>query len=316
MLELKEGADLIPVEVAEVVESHYATTRVVLPHGSRFIRMWAPGQDARGKVLLCHGYGEHSGRYEHVGHGLADAGFKVYALDLFGHGEDIEFNGPTLQPPPGVKTVFDTFVDDVEALLQQLGQEDGLPLFLFGHSMGGLIAVMTALRMLEKGGWKCKGLLLSAPAIRLAPNKLVPAPYCCLFRCLANCAACCVPTALGPGVSANQLTSDEEVLEQVRRDEKNFGGQISMEFANEFCKTTIQVQAQLRSLTCPWICQMSDSDAVCDPRGAKQLELDSISKDKTLILHVGLRHEILNEAPAVRAPILAKYIEWLVYHLA
>ena len=94
-------------------------------------RRWQPTGDARGAVLLIHGLGEHSGRYEHVGAHLAAAGFEVISIDNRGFGAS------------GGKRAyvdsFSQFQDDVEDQLAEV-RRLGLPTVLLGHSLGALIS--------------------------------------------------------------------------------------------------------------------------------------------------------------------------------
>lgn len=94
-------------------------------------RRWEPTGDARGAVLLIHGLGEHSGRYEHVGGHLAAAGFDVVSIDNRGFGGS------------GGKRAFvesfSQFQDDVEDQLAEV-RRLGLPTVLLGHSLGALIS--------------------------------------------------------------------------------------------------------------------------------------------------------------------------------
>lgn len=98
-------------------------------------RSWSPGVAApKGVVLIVHGFGEHSGRYEHVGDGLAQSGFRVEAFDLRGFGAS-----------GGRRAWVDrwaTVHDDVEARLRAAREiADGRPVVLMGHSLGGLIVL-------------------------------------------------------------------------------------------------------------------------------------------------------------------------------
>ncbi len=81
-------------------------------------------------MLIVHGIGEHSGRYEHVGSFFADRGVDTLSYDLRGFGQS---GGRRAF----VKS-FDQYLDDVEALLE-LRRAAGLPVVLMGHSLGGLV---------------------------------------------------------------------------------------------------------------------------------------------------------------------------------
>jgi alpha-beta hydrolase superfamily lysophospholipase len=96
------------------------------------VRHWPAAGDSWATVLIVHGIGEHSGRYERTGRLMAGAGLDVYAFDLRGHGLS------------GGRRVYvhrwDDFLDDLAVRLTQARQE-GRPLVLLGHSMGALIAL-------------------------------------------------------------------------------------------------------------------------------------------------------------------------------
>jgi alpha-beta hydrolase superfamily lysophospholipase len=107
-------------------------------HGSRVARTW-PNPDARYVALLCHGYGEHIGRYEHVADALVEHGAVVHGVDHIGHGKS-----------DGERVLVDDFeqvVRDFHLLGEHAAESDpGLPVVLIGHSMGGMIAARYAQR--------------------------------------------------------------------------------------------------------------------------------------------------------------------------
>jgi alpha-beta hydrolase superfamily lysophospholipase len=121
--------------------------------GTMFVRRWDTSDPQR-IVILAHGYGEHSGRYEHVARRLAADGAVVYAPDHQGHGRS-----------DGERAL----VDDIEPMVDDLGsvvqlareQHPGLPTGLLGHSLGGIIAT----RFVQRGNHGLAALVLSGPVI-------------------------------------------------------------------------------------------------------------------------------------------------------
>lgn len=87
------------------------------------------------RVLIVHGLGEHSGRYEHVGAFLAEQGFAVSSYDHRGHGAS---GGDRIDVAS-----FEEFIDDLEVVCGEMPTD--LPLVIYGHSMGGLIATSYAM---------------------------------------------------------------------------------------------------------------------------------------------------------------------------
>jgi len=122
------------------------------PGAARLRRTWERPDDAWASVLLVHGLGEHSGRYEHVGDQMAEAGLAVYAFDLPGFGRS--------SGRRAFVDRFDDYLDAVEEELEPLIESD-LPVVLLGHSLGGLIAYRYSLSERPQPD----ALVLSAPAL-------------------------------------------------------------------------------------------------------------------------------------------------------
>ncbi|MEE2034660.1 alpha/beta hydrolase [Rhodococcus chondri] len=150
-----------------------ATAFTVEGHiGTLAARRWEPAEPSW-IALLCHGYGEHSGRYEYVATRLVTDGAAVYAIDHIGHGLS-----------SGERVLiddFETVVDDVRLLeLTARREHPDLPVVLVGHSMGGMIAARYAQRygadlaavVLSDpvlGTWATVDTLLAAPEIPDTP---------------------------------------------------------------------------------------------------------------------------------------------------
>ncbi len=104
-----------------------------------------PRTRAIGVVHVNHGLAEHSARYERFAKALAPAGFHVYAHDHRGHGDTKAPDAPLgrFSAVGGVGKVM----DDIAAVHAHIAQRrPGLPLILFGHSLGGIIALNSVLR--------------------------------------------------------------------------------------------------------------------------------------------------------------------------
>lgn len=165
-----------------------------------FWRLWeAPSPAA--SLLLVHGLGEHSGRYEHFAKALAKAGTTVFSFDLRGHGRS-----------PGPRGDVDAFPRLLEDLL---GMEDQMtrmvpsvpPWFLMGHSLGGLIC----LRRLQVFRGPYAGAILSAPWLATA----LPA---WLSR-LGGILGIVLPgLPLPAGINPERLTRDPEMIRAWRQD--------------------------------------------------------------------------------------------------
>jgi alpha-beta hydrolase superfamily lysophospholipase len=119
-----------------------------------FARRWVPAGAARAVLLVAHGLSEHSGRYARFADALVGAGYAVYALDHRGHGHTAEHTGVGRAGPNGM----DGILDDLHHLSTiAAGEWAGVPVVLFGHSMGALLAQTYA----ERFGDELAALVLS-----------------------------------------------------------------------------------------------------------------------------------------------------------
>jgi alpha-beta hydrolase superfamily lysophospholipase len=109
------------------------------PYGVEVFSRWWPVDEPRGVVLIAHGASEHSGRYDRFARALNAAGFAATALDHRGHGRTAtEMGAAVMGPGAG-----DAVVDDLQVLRARTVERvpPGTPVFLFGHSLGSLIAL-------------------------------------------------------------------------------------------------------------------------------------------------------------------------------
>ncbi|PWV97292.1 alpha-beta hydrolase superfamily lysophospholipase [Paenibacillus cellulosilyticus] len=122
-----------------------------------FAAEWPTSKPPVGVICLVHGMGEHHGRQDAIVRPLNEAGFTVFVYDQRGHGRSGGKRGHA--------SSITHLTHDTEAVLAEARRRyPELPLFLYGHSMGGNVAVNYALRH-ESG---LAGLVLSSPWLRLA----------------------------------------------------------------------------------------------------------------------------------------------------
>src|SRR5258706_12146812 len=101
--------------------------------GKLFYRSVTPAGIAWARLALLHGYGDHCGRYLHFFRWLAERGVACHAIDFRGHGGS--------EGKRGFVRRWEEFLDDADALMEQAGfkSADGPPVFMLGHSHGGLV---------------------------------------------------------------------------------------------------------------------------------------------------------------------------------
>ncbi len=123
---------------------------------SLYAQSWQPIEKEKAAVCLVHGIGEHSGRYQHVAAALVNAGYAMMGFDFRGHGKSEGLRGHV----PSLEAVF----GDIELLIAETrGRFSGVPLFIYGHSMGGLV-----LNYLIEEKPDLVGAIVTSPNLRLA----------------------------------------------------------------------------------------------------------------------------------------------------
>lgn len=262
---------------------------------SLFTRTWLPTAPAAhtGTILLIHGYGEHSGRYQHVGGFLAKRGYAVCALDLRGHGRS---RGQRL----GHFDRFQTLVDDVAAYATSLPDARRSPRqFVLGHSMGGLVALCYAIRYQPP----INGLILSGAM--LAVGEDVPGPVKALLRIAAQIA----PTVGVQAVDAALVSRDSQVVEAYRSDPDVYHGKATLQVAAQFDITCAFARQNLAKITCPVLTFQGTQDKVILPHCATDIYNGVSSADKHIRLYDGLFHETMNEPE--KQTVLDDLITWI-----
>src|SRR5262245_34524831 len=122
-----------------------------------FTREWQPEGKAHGVVVISHGLNAHSGLYEWAAQQFTSNGLAVYALDHRGRGRS-EGERFFVKKFADWTTDLATFIDIVKA------REPGLPVFLLGHSAGGVIACgYTLEHQDELAGLICEALAAQVP---------------------------------------------------------------------------------------------------------------------------------------------------------
>lgn len=257
-----------------------------------FYRQWQPEADTRAVVLLVHGLAEHSGRYGKLAEQMNAAGYAVCALDLPGHGRSAG--------EPGYIASFDQYRDAVLALRARLGQQyPGLPVFLLGHSMGGLVSALAV----GPHQSQFAGLILSAAAIQ---TPLPPPPLqVFVVRLLSQI----LPHIGVMQLSPAEVSRDPAVVQDYIDDPLNHTGKLSARLVVELFANMQSLQQQASGLTLPLLILHGSADAMTSVAGSRQLHQLAQSADKTLTVYDGLYHEIFNEPEGPE--IVAGVVAWL-----
>jgi alpha-beta hydrolase superfamily lysophospholipase len=247
-------------------------------------RHW-PAPDPWASLLLVHGLGEHSGRYEHVGERLSAAGIDTHAYDLRGQGASDGRRGHVDR--------WSQYHDDLgERLAAVRAGADDRPIVLYGHSMGGLIVAGYLLSDRPPPDLA----VLTAPGLdsTLARWKQALAPI--LGRVAPTLA---IPTGIDPAT----LSRDPSVGTRARGDDLCVKVSTAR-FGAEALTEQARVRAGARSITVPTLVLHGLDDGLVPPAATDVFEGVPGIERRT---YPGLRHELHNEpeGPAILDEIVA-----------
>ena len=260
------------------------------------VREW-PRQQATGTILIVHGLGEHSGRYEHVAKFVNAHGWRAVGYDHRGHGRSDGARGVLSRGD-------DLLVDLAQAIDAVRGETTG-PLVLLGHSLGGLVAARFVAGGLErpKPAWhrEVEALVLSSPV--LASNmSLVQKAMLAVLELLAPM------LAVGNGLQSAWLSRDPAVVAAYDAD-PFVHDRIGPRLARFVVDGGPAVVALAASWTTPTLLLWAGSDRVVDARGSAAFAAAAPPGVVTSRVFEPLFHEIFNEPE--RAEVLSALGAWL-----
>lgn len=256
-------------------------------------REWLPDSEPRGSVVIAHGINEHGGRYAHVAERFNRDGWLVGAPDHRGHGLSGGRRAAVER--------FDDWVTDLHRYIAEVLVAAPRPLFLVGHSLGGLIATVYALRHAET----LDGLVLSSPSVLPPP---VSAAALRAGRVLSRWAANLPVVSL----RLDAVSRDPGVVRAYRDDPLVHLGRVRARTGTEILTAIDEVRRDIGRLRMPLLCVQGTVDRLVDPGSARWVEEHAGSEDHTLRIYDGLYHEVFNEPE--RDAVLDDVAAWLDSH--
>lgn len=243
-----------------------------------FAQAWEPEVVAhRAVVCLAHGLGEHTSRYAHVAEALGREGFVVFGSDLRGHGRSGGERGHV--------SSADDYLDDIDLLLAQArARYPGLPLLLYGHSLGGILVLYHGLKRKPD----VKGVIAASSGLRTALEKQ---PVKIL---LAKALGAVAPkTMLPSGLSVDALSRDSAVVGEYVNDPL-VHDRTSLGFGKTMLGAIAWTLAHIGEFPVPLLLMHGGKDELAFPSGS--IEVAAALKDRaTLVLWEEAYHELHNE---------------------
>ncbi len=263
---------------------------------SIYYQGWLPEGDVKAVLMVVHGLAEHSGRYMNVVDHFVPLGYAVYGLDHLGHGKS-----------EGTRVFVERFsdlTDNLKTFFDMIQKwQPGKPVFILGHSMGGLISSAYLLDHQDE----LKGAVISAPAVKIPDT--ISSTTITLGRILSKI----MPKAGLLALDANGVSRDPQVIKAYVTDPLVYTGKTTARLAAEMLGAMQRVTDEAGKIRLPLITIQGSADKLVDPGGAQMLYNKASSKDKTIKMYEGLYHEVLNEPE--RGIVLADVEAWLQAHL-
>jgi acylglycerol lipase len=257
---------------------------------------WLPVSEPKAVLMIVHGLGEHSGRYLNVVNHFVPMGFAVYGMDHPGHGKS-----------EGTRKYvdrFEDFIDNVKAYFDRIqGWQAGKPVYLVGHSMGGLIGAVYLLD--HQAG--LKGAILSGPSVKI-PGNISP-----LTVFIGKMLVALMPRLGLIKTAPEGVSRDPAVVKAYIDDALVYKGKTTARLAAEMLKAMQRVSSEAGKITLPILILQGGADWIVDPAGARMLYELVSSADKEIKVYDGLYHEVYNEP---EHPQVLRDVElWIAAHM-
>ena len=259
-----------------------------------FVRIWRPTTPPLGVVAIVPGFNSHSGHYLWAAAQLTALGFAVYAVDLRGRGKS---SGPRFHVED-----FDEYVSDVHSLVKLArSQEQGLPVFMLGHSAGGVIATAYCLEHQDNlAGLVCESFALEVPA---------PGPVLSFVKWISQY----LPTLRVLKLPNKQFSRDPSVVAALNADPLIHGEKQTALTVAQMLRGNARLKRGFGDLTLPVLIMHGTADTVTLQKGSELFYTDVGTRNRTLKLYENHYHDLLNDVD--RDIPMADIANWLQANL-
>jgi alpha-beta hydrolase superfamily lysophospholipase len=260
-----------------------------------FTRSWQPTGPARGVVVIVPGFNSHSGHYLWVAEQFVAQNLAVYAVDLRGRGRS---DGERFYLQS-----FSDYVSDVSAIVQHAKKEEpGLPVFLLGHSAGGVVACVYAIEhQTELAGLICESFAHQVPAPDFALAAL---------KGLAHLA----PHAHVLKLKNEDFSRDPKWVDMMNTDPLIAHEVQPTQTVAELARADDRLKREFPQITLPVLILHGTADKATKPSGSQFFFETAGSTDKQLELYQGHYHDLLNDVG--KEQVMTDIQQWVDTHVA
>jgi acylglycerol lipase len=257
--------------------------------------------DPKAVLVILHGMAEHSARYASLIESLHAHDIVVCRFDLRGHGAS-----PPSEQERGDVAAFQDFVVDAAAVIDGArARYPALPVFVWGHSMGAIVATLSAAHMALQGPMKIRGVITSS-----APVAAFDAVPKFILRLLAGLSMVAPRLRVKRPFKPERLSRDLQVG-VVYGNDPLVPKAITLRLLVQLAEASLRCAATARRLKMPWLAMHGTDDEIAPAIGSQRL-IDALgSADKQLRVWPGARHEVHNEIEPTRTEFLECMVAWI-----
>ena len=258
--------------------------------GRIFTRHWEPEGKPRANLVICHGLNAHSGQYARAADAFTSRGLAVTALDLRGRGksEGDRFYADSI----------DDYVSDVSLAIEYgRSHHPDLPVYLLGHSAGGVTSATYALDYQDR----ISGLICEDFAFRVfAPNFALK---------LIEGAEHFLPHAHVLKLKMSDFSRDPKWVASLEADPLTLDETQPAATIAALARAAERLEREFSRITVPVLILHGTADHVTRPDGSEQFYREAGSSDKTLKLYEGHYHDLLNDVG--REQVINDIVAWI-----
>ncbi len=253
---------------------------------------WKPEGKQKAAIVMVHGLGEHSGRYEHVAEAFTQAGYSLTAFDLRGHGKSEGIRGHA----PSYAAIMEDITHNVDLAKEHF---PGMPVFLYGHSLGGNLTLYYCLTQNPQ----IKGAIVTSPGLATAAP--VPPVKLALGKLMYNL----MPAMqMDNGLLRSGLSRDPEV-EKIYSNDPLVHPKISARLALDLINNGKFIIDHAAEFPIPLLLMQGTGDYIVNPPMTKTFANAAPLSKITFKVWDGYYHELHNEPE--KAQVLKTITDWL-----
>jgi len=256
-----------------------------------YYQSWLPVASPKASVVIVHGGGDHGGRFSNVVNFLVPENYAVYAMDWRGHGKS-----------PGVRGHINSWSDlrnDLGKFIKLVHQKHpDIPLFLFGHSMGGVIVLDFCLHHTLN----ISGIVCTSPAI----GQLGISPV--LWQIARVLDKLWPSLSLPTGLDITKLTHDEDFIRYTKTDPL-YHRKASPRFGMEVKKTVEFIHQHAHKITLPMFLIHGTDDEIASIEGSRSFVTKCNNPRLKYKEYNDGYHELFNDN--MKAKVMEDIINWL-----